>query len=294
MHDRDAADWEELARREPYFPVHTHEGRLASDEFFATGEADVVALLSGVTAVLGREIALTSVLDFGCGAGRLTLPLARRARDVVACDLAPTMLLHARTNAEDAGLQNVTFVSTADLPQVQPASFDFIVSLLVLQYIAPPAGYALIRTMTALLAPGGVAALHVMLDRAGELHRLMRWSRSRSRLAIRRPAYEHVRSYDANAIRREVEAGGGVIAAQLPLPRGGVVLVIDSPEGSVGFSPPGSAKASPVRRRAEARRSTDAGRVGGGGGARFLILPPTANRPWKPSPPLPVIRSPLP
>jgi SAM-dependent methyltransferase len=228
VHDRDAADWEELARREPYFPVHTHEGRLASDEFFETGEADVVALLSGITAVIGREIALTSVLDFGCGAGRLTLPLARRARHVVACDVAPTMLLHARRNAENAELHNVSFVSAADLPQLQPASFDLIVSLLVLQYIAPSAGYALIRIMTTLLAPGGVAALHVMLDRGGgELHRLMRWSRSRSRLAARRPAYAHVRSYDANVIQREVKAAGGRVAAHLPLPRGGVVLVIE-------------------------------------------------------------------
>jgi SAM-dependent methyltransferase len=209
--------------------VHTHEGRLASDEFFATGEADVAALLSGIAAVLGREIPLTSVLDFGSGAGRLTLPLARRARRVVACDVAPTMLLHARRNAENAELHNVTFVATADLPQLPPASFDFIVSLLVLQYIAPSAGYALIRTMTALLAPGGIAALHVPLARGdGQLHRLMRWSRSRSRLALRRPAYAQVRSYDANIIRREVEAAGGRIAAQLPLPRGGVVLVIES------------------------------------------------------------------
>lgn len=228
MHDRDAADWEELARREPYFPVHTHEGRLASDEFFATGEADVAALLDAITAVLGREIALTSVLDFGSGAGRLTLPLARRARHVVACDVAPTMLVHARRNAEHAGLHNVELVSTAELPQLQPASFDFIVSLLVLQYIAPSAGCALIRSMTALLAPGGVAALHVPLERGGgELHRFMRWSQLRSRFADRRPAYAQVRSYDANVILRDVEAAGGRVVAQLPLPRGGVVLVIE-------------------------------------------------------------------
>jgi SAM-dependent methyltransferase len=155
----DVEYWEELARREPYFPVLDAEGRLASaDEFFATGEADVSSLLAAVRSLLGRDIELDSVLDFGCGAGRLTLPLARRARRVVACDIAPTILDHARQNAKRAGLTNVTFVLAGDLP---PASFDFICSLAVFQYIAPSEGYGLIRTLARSVAPGGIAAIQL-------------------------------------------------------------------------------------------------------------------------------------
>lgn len=151
--------WEELARREPYFPVLDADGRLAApDEFFATGEADVAALLMAIRSLLRRDVPLDSVLDFGCGAGRLTLPLAKRSKRVVACDIAPTILEHARQNAERAGLANITFTLAGELPQT---SFDFICSLAVFPYIAPSEGYGLIRSLTRRIAPGGIAAIQM-------------------------------------------------------------------------------------------------------------------------------------
>lgn len=227
VQDRDAADWEELARSEPYFPVHTPEGRsTAAADFFATGEADLSALLAGVTSALGREIHWGSALDYGCGAGRLTLPLARRAREVVACDIAPTMLEHARHNAENAGLHNVTYIVPDEVAQLRPASLDFIVSLLVLQYIAPASGYALIRQFATLLAPDGIAALHVPLRRAsGDLRRLARWTRQRTASPCHAPASEDVHPYDERLVRREVENVGGRIVARLPLQTGAVLIV---------------------------------------------------------------------
>src|ERR1700741_2316228 len=83
--DRSAEDWEELAQREPYFAVLTHDdflgaqsSDLATAGVFETGEADVASFLATIGWVLGREVVLTSSLDFGGGVGRLTLPLARR------------------------------------------------------------------------------------------------------------------------------------------------------------------------------------------------------------------------
>src|ERR1700704_1336348 len=154
--DRHAKDWEELARREPYFAVLTNEGFLgvegnsvATTAFFDTGEADISSLLAAITSILGGDIALTSTLDFGCGVGRLTIPLARRAARVVACDIAPTMLAHARENVERAGLRNVTYIESSELAGLPPAGFDFVCSLLVLQHIPPASGYQCIRTVLA-------------------------------------------------------------------------------------------------------------------------------------------------
>src|SRR4051812_8158963 len=111
--DLSAADWEELARESAYFRVLTHEGGLATNKdcnasaaFFETGKADISALLSAIASLLGRELPLTSTLDFGCGAGRLPVPLARRSPAIVACDIAPAMLAHARRNALEALLHN--------------------------------------------------------------------------------------------------------------------------------------------------------------------------------------------
>jgi len=58
------------------------------------------------------------VLDLGCGAGQLTVPLAERAAAVVAMDPNERMLDHARDRVREQGLENVTFRvgSDADLP----------------------------------------------------------------------------------------------------------------------------------------------------------------------------------
>ena len=144
---RDATDWEELARLEPYFAVLTNEGVLdvagnacATAAFFETGENDIAMLLEALPSVLGHELRLARVLDFGCGAGRLTLPLARRSGSVVACDIAPTMLAHARRHALEGGLRNTAFVLTGELCRSVAGTFDFICSLLVFQHIPPGRG----------------------------------------------------------------------------------------------------------------------------------------------------------
>lgn len=54
------------------------------------------------------------VLDLGCGAGQLTVPLSRRAGEVVAMDPNEAMLDRARKAAERAGRENVTFVRGGD------------------------------------------------------------------------------------------------------------------------------------------------------------------------------------
>jgi len=51
-----------------------------------------------------------SVLDVGCGAGALALPLARSAHEVVALDFSAGMLDVLRRRASAAGLRNVTTI----------------------------------------------------------------------------------------------------------------------------------------------------------------------------------------
>lgn len=258
--DTDAAHWEELARREPYFPVLTHEGfsevgsnRVATAAFFETGEADISSLLQAMASLLGREIRPSLTLDFGCGVGRLTLPLARRSAAVIACDIAPTMLAHARQNLEGARLENVRFMLTDELTRDltrdltreltgrSARDFDFVCALLVFQHIPPPDGYALIRTMLNLLAPGGVAALHVMIEPSGRrLLRFARFVRARSRHPLnrgaqpprRQPPFTRMHEYDETVLIRDIDAAGTRLAGRLTTQHGdstGVVLIVERP-----------------------------------------------------------------
>lgn len=244
MKDEDSADWEELARHEPYFPVLTSEGRpgvasnsVATAEFFETGEADIAALLEAMTSLLGREIHPTSTLDFGCGAGRLTIPLARLSVRVVGCDIAPTILEHTRQNLERAELRNVTLLSTEELTALPNGHFDFACSLLVFEHIRPATGYALIRTILRLLAPRGVAALHVPFERPGGLRRYLRFVRETSRhrpAGVRHPARGlpllKRNGYDEGRLLRDIEASGARLAGSFAAPHGdaaGAVLIIE-------------------------------------------------------------------
>jgi len=221
---RTQSDWEELARREPYFPVLTNEG-VRDEEFLETGEADIALLLPAISALLGRDVPLTSVLDFGCGAGRLTIPLARRAVRVVACDVSPSVLEHARNNVRDAGLSNVAFVEAREVE----GQFDFICSLLVFQHIRPAEGYKIIRNLLRLLSPHGVAVLQLTMEPSGGgLHRLarMRLKRGVNRVLSHRmqmPAWMQVNAYDERVVVRDVAAAGAVVIARL-----GNVLVIEN------------------------------------------------------------------
>ena len=234
--DRTAGDWEELARREPYFPVLTDEG-VRDVDFLKTGEEDIVVLLAAIASLLGRDPPLDAALDFGCGAGRLTLPLARRAPRVVACDIAPTILEHARQNAHEAGLHNVTFIETGELAGLPDAQFDFVCSLLTFQHIPPAEGYGLMRTLLRLLAPGGVAALQLTLEPPGgglqRLARMLHTSRFVHRVMphdIRRPSWMQVNAYDERVVNRILAEAGASPAGRFSTTEGdtaGTVLVIE-------------------------------------------------------------------
>jgi len=228
--DAYAARWEQIARDQPYFAVladgddgdDVESSRIANDAFFKTGEDDIAALLAAITSLFSREVSLDSVLDFGCGAGRLTLPLARRAGHVFACDIAPTILSHVRQNAERAGLGNVTFGSYDDIAATGP-SFDFVCSLLVFQYIPASIGYALIQSLTELLRSGGIAALQLRIHGESRLQRLTSLSRRRREVGYG-PAASTADSgsvlqtyrYDERLVARAVERAGGSVVALLP------------------------------------------------------------------------------
>jgi len=49
-----------------------------------------------------------TVLDACCGTGRLTIPLAYKAKHVYGVDAGEHMLAHCKRNAEEAGLNNIT------------------------------------------------------------------------------------------------------------------------------------------------------------------------------------------
>lgn len=179
-------DWDDLAATDPLWAVLTDEryraDRLtpeAEASFWASGEDYVRHVSELFRRHFDRDLAPERALDFGCGVGRVLLPIARRARFATGVDASHRMLERARAAAGSAGLANVTV--KGDVPRGE--LFDFVNSVLVFQHIPTRPGLALLRQLLGSLRPGGLLAIQVLYarPRAGAVRRAGRWLYARAR-----------------------------------------------------------------------------------------------------------------
>ena len=159
--------WEAFAAREPYFSVLTAPKFLRANvtpdrerEFYESGEQLVDWMLRTIDLRVQAEFAPMSILEYGCGIGRLAFPLAKTGAAVYAVDRSPAMLDIARREAQRRGLDHITFFTPGALFG-QPRKFDLVSCYLVLQRMPPREGLALFQTLLGFLGPGGIAVVHV-------------------------------------------------------------------------------------------------------------------------------------
>src|SRR3954465_6845619 len=169
--------WDARAREDAFWFVDSRLKYGAPDEeaFWQGGEQALDRLLG----VLGAQgTADQTVVDIGCGIGRLTRPLAARAARVKAIDVSSEMLDQAR--ALNTGLTNVEWLhgDGESLRPIADASVDACISHVVFRHIPDPSitlGY--IREMGRVLRPGGFSAFELSNDRT--------WHQRRRRLPVR-------------------------------------------------------------------------------------------------------------
>lgn len=185
---RDDSDvtWERFGKENAYYGVLGHEkyrreklDEKAKLEFFETGYSHVNHVLEVAARHYGGKIgAEETALDFGCGVGRLVIPLAQRFVHVTGVDVSLSMLKEARANCVAQGVQNVTFVESDDDFSRVTGQFDFIHSYIVLQHIPVRRGGRIIELLLEHLKPGGVVALHVpFMRKASVLRRAVNLTR---------------------------------------------------------------------------------------------------------------------
>lgn len=107
--------------------------------------------LAGAEGLRGK-----TVLDVGCGGGILAESMARRgAAQVQGIDLADKPLKVAQLHALEAGVENLDYreVSAEALAQEQPASFDLVTCMEMLEHVPDPA--SIVRACASLVKPGG-------------------------------------------------------------------------------------------------------------------------------------------
>jgi len=156
--------WEALAQDDPLWAilsVPAKKGRKWDlDEFFRKGQAEVDQVLGKVLAS-GRALAQGTALDFGCGVGRLSQPLAQYFERVVGIDISPTMIALAR-QFNQRGPQVEYIQNTVDnLSLFGDQTFDFVYSNIVLQHMQPQYAIGYIKEFFRITKPGGVIVFQI-------------------------------------------------------------------------------------------------------------------------------------
>lgn len=135
--------------------------------FWARGEPELNSVLDPLGARLEQG---DDAVEIGCGVGRMTRVIARRAATVRALDVSPRMLARAREYGGE--LDNVEWLlgDGTSLAGIADSSADACISHVVFQHIPDPAitlGY--VREIGRVLRPGGWAAFQI--SNAPEIHR---------------------------------------------------------------------------------------------------------------------------
>lgn len=163
-----ARQWDELARIDAAYSISSvaeFEGLGAepNEAFWSSGARDVDYIL----AASGMESTdAATVVEIGCGIGRMSRALAGRFARVVALDVSPEMIRHARRL--HTGWPSIEFRvgSGVDLSDVASSSADFVLAWFVLQHL-PRSAHALryLEESARALKPGGRAFLHMQTSR---------------------------------------------------------------------------------------------------------------------------------
>lgn len=163
-----AKAWQKFGEDDPHWSVLTADefraDRIAQtiDHFYATG-ADVVTRACAMLLRNGASLdAISSVVDFGCGVGRLSFALAERFKSVLAVDVSLPHIRLAEEHAAKIGSKRVKFQVMRNLQELDDLpSSDLIFSQIVLQHNPPPIIAQTLKRLFMAVAPGGYALFQV-------------------------------------------------------------------------------------------------------------------------------------
>jgi trans-aconitate methyltransferase len=175
--DTDEA-WQRWGEREPYYGVMTDPRFLSANldearkaEFFATGERYVGQLQATLQTLFG-DVRPRHVVDFGCGTGRILLPLAAAYPEVRGIDVSAAMRRECERNIAAAGAGNASVCSTqAYLAGAERC--DLLHSSLVFQHIRPVQGFSVLAQLLERLGDGGLLAVQFCTDTGQSAARLL-------------------------------------------------------------------------------------------------------------------------
>jgi ubiquinone/menaquinone biosynthesis C-methylase UbiE len=128
-------DWDDRARRNAFHYIASWQKEWNFEAFLASGKHDYQVLVAPVLERCGIPATGESMLELGCGAGRMTANFASHYERVLALDVSTEML--SRGAKIHSSLENISWLPVAgdNLSSVESNSVDFVFSYLVLQHM---------------------------------------------------------------------------------------------------------------------------------------------------------------
>ena len=157
---QDKREWEDLADLDPMWAIlsksGTRDGGWQHDDFHESGRVEIERVMDRAeTLDLPRQRRVA--VDFGCGIGRLSRPLAGYFERCIGLDISERMVIQARALSTD--VPNVEFcVNSSDrIPSIADGAADFIYSRIVLQHVSSRSAIrSYLSEFARILAPGGL------------------------------------------------------------------------------------------------------------------------------------------
>jgi len=175
-------EWEKFGAEDPYYGVITEEiyrkknlTEEIKEKFFNSGSVYITNILEKVNKHLDSNYRPKKVLDFGCGVGRIVIPLTEIADHVVGVDVSDSMLNEAQKNCQTRLIKNVTFMKSDDFISNIKESFDFIHSFIVFQHIPILRGELIFQNLLTHLELGGIGVFHFTYAKSLRFSKLIPW-----------------------------------------------------------------------------------------------------------------------
>jgi SAM-dependent methyltransferase len=165
-------EWNERARKDAFYYVATWRQDWTVETFLESGEEEYLKLVQPVLEERHFVPEGGSMLELGCGAGRMTASFARRFAWVYALDISEAMQNLAKQHL--ARFSNIHWVlgDGTNLSAIPSESVDFVFSYLVLQHLpAEDLAMAYVREMLRVLKQGGM----LLFQFNGATHPTMNW-----------------------------------------------------------------------------------------------------------------------
>jgi tetratricopeptide (TPR) repeat protein len=158
--------WEDLGEKRAFHSVITYDRFLpdrlkeSEQEFWESGQTEAASVVAKLETVSSMEMADAVLLEYGCGVGRVTVPLAKFVKRVVAYDISEPHLTLARKHATQFRQANVDAILMGGL-DTEFERCDLFYSRIVLQHNPPPIIGHIVKKLIRALRPGGIGLFQV-------------------------------------------------------------------------------------------------------------------------------------